>query len=161
MSSLPVEDDGLPPAVLEGLLGDDEMARPDLVPGPGQATGGWQAVLVAVSWLSAACGSSAKGHNEVAVQVLPDVRHEPSAVGVKPTQRQFLGELGHVLGAGFIDLEAHQVGGLGHEVRLGIDEPGAPRFLLVVEAKDDQGRAGGGRRRGGRFGDRPLSRRLP
>src|SRR6202040_968906 len=38
--ALPVEDDGFPPAVLKGLLGDDEMARPDLVPGPGQATGG-------------------------------------------------------------------------------------------------------------------------
>ncbi len=31
------EDDGLPPPVVEGFLGDDEMARPDLVPGPGQA----------------------------------------------------------------------------------------------------------------------------
>ena len=142
---MPVEDDGLPPAVLEGLLGDDEMARPDLVPGPGQATGGWQAVLVAVL---AQCRLRflPKVHNEVAVQGLPDVGHEPTAIGVKPTQRQFLGVLGYVFRTGFVDLEPQQVGGLGYEVRLGIDEPGTPRFLLVVEAKDDQGRRGGGRR---------------
>jgi hypothetical protein len=77
---------------------------------------------------------------------LPYVWHKPSAVGVKPTQRQFLGVLGYVFRTGFIDLEAQQVGGLGYEVRLGINEPGAPRLLLVVKAKNDQRRVGGGRR---------------
>jgi hypothetical protein len=48
-------------------------------------------------------------------------------------------------------LQPHQVGGLGHQVRLGINELGAPRFLLLVEAKDDQRRRGG-RSCGGRFG---------
>ena len=28
------EDDGFPPPVVEGFLGDDEMPRRDLVPGP-------------------------------------------------------------------------------------------------------------------------------
>jgi hypothetical protein len=91
------------------------LARPDLVPGPGQATGGWQAVLVA--GLAQRClRFLPKDHNEVAVQRLPDIRHKPSAVGVKPTQRQFLGVLGYVFRTGFIDLEAQQVGGLGYEV---------------------------------------------
>jgi len=35
--ALPVEDDRLPPAVVEGFLGDDQMASPDLVPGLGQS----------------------------------------------------------------------------------------------------------------------------
>ena len=67
-----------------------------------------------------------------------------------------LGVLGYVFRTGFIDLEAQQVGGLGYEVRLGIDEPGTPRFLLLIKAKDDQGRGSGGARHGGRFGDRPF-----
>src|ERR1700736_5457638 len=89
------------------------MARPDLVPGPGQATGGWQAVLVA-GLGQRRLRLLPKDHNEVAVQGLPDVGHKPSAVGVKPTQRQFLGVLGYVFRNGFIDLEAQQVGGLGY-----------------------------------------------
>ena len=40
-----------------------------------------------------------QGHNDVAVQGLQDVRHEPSAVGVKPTHGEFFGSLGHVRGA--------------------------------------------------------------
>ena len=79
-------------------------------------------------------------HANVPAEVKP-LRKQP--VGVKPPQRQFLGELGHFRRAGFIDLQSHQVGGLGHKVRLGIDELGAPRFLLIVEAKDDQRRRGG------------------
>ena len=47
--------------------------------------------------------------------------------------------------AGFIGLEPHRVGGLGYEVRLGIDEPGTTRFLLLIKAEDDQGRGSGGR----------------
>jgi hypothetical protein len=84
-----------------------------------------------------------KDHNEVAVQGLPDVGHKPSAAGVKPSQGQFLGVLGYVFRTGFVDLEPQQVGGLGHQVRSGIDEPGAARLLLLVKAKDDQGRRGG------------------
>ena len=112
----------------------------DLVPGPGQATGSGKAVLVGFR-AQRRLRFEPEGHNEVAVEVLPDVRHKPSAVGVKPTQRQFLGVLGYVFRTGFIDLEPHRVGGLGYEVRLGIDEPGTPRFLLLIKAKDDQGRA--------------------
>src|ERR1700730_7445538 len=130
---LPVEHDSLPPAVFEGLLSDDEMARPDLVPGPGQAKRCWQTVAVPAQ---CCVGLLPKDHNEVAVQRLPDIRHKPTAVGVKPSQGQFLGDLGYVFRTGFIDLEAQQVGNLGYEVRFGIDEPGAPRFLLVVEAKE-------------------------
>src|ERR1700730_17014107 len=44
--AFPVEDDCFPPAVFEGLLSDDEMARRDLVPGPGQAKRCWQTVAV-------------------------------------------------------------------------------------------------------------------
>src|ERR1700738_933093 len=39
--AFPGEDDCLPPAVFARLLGDDEMASRDLVPGPGQAKGNW------------------------------------------------------------------------------------------------------------------------
>ena len=114
------------------------------------------------SRLSAACGSSPRCHNEVAVEGLPDVRHEPPAVGIKPTQGQFFGDGGHVLGGlASIDLEAHQLRGLGYEVRLVLVKPGAPRLLLVIVAEDDQGRRGGGRRGGGGFLDRSLLRRLP
>jgi hypothetical protein len=59
-------------------------------------------------------------------------------------------------------LVLNQLGGLGHKVRLGLDKPGAPRLLLVVVAKDDQGSSAvvGGSGRplgnsglcGGRFG---------
>ena len=35
-----VNDDRLPPAVVERFLSNDEMARRDLVPGPRQAAGG-------------------------------------------------------------------------------------------------------------------------
>ena len=46
----------------------------------------------------------------------------------------------------FLGLELHLVGALGppwgHQVRLDIDKPGGPRLLLLVEAKDDQGRSG-------------------
>src|SRR5271166_2569562 len=90
--------------------------------------------------LSVACGSCPRTTTRSLYSDLPDIRHKPSAVGVKPTQRQFLGVLGYVFRTGFIDLEPHRVGGLGYEVRLGIDEPRTPRFLLLVEAKDDQGR---------------------
>src|SRR6202048_3292163 len=156
--AFPGEDDCLPPAVFEGLLGDDEMARPDLVPGPGQAKRCWQTVAVPAQ---CCVRLLPKDHNEVAVQRLPDIRHKPTAVGIKPSQGQCLGDLGYVFRTGFVDLEAQQVGNLGYEVRFGIDEPGAPRFLLVVEAKDDQRRAGGGRSRDGRFGDRPFRARWP
>src|ERR1700730_5066106 len=43
-----VEDDGLPPSVVEALLGDDEVARRDLVPGPGQAASDRRTGLVVV-----------------------------------------------------------------------------------------------------------------
>jgi hypothetical protein len=94
------------------------MDRADLVPRPGQATGGWQAVLIAVL-AQGRLGFDPQGHNEVAVQRLPDVGHEPAAVGIKPTQRQFLGVLGYVFRTGFVDLEPQQVGRLGYEVLLG------------------------------------------
>ena len=73
-------------------------------PRTGQATGGWQAVLIAVL---AQCRLRflPKVHNEVAVQGLPDVGHEPAAIGVKPTQRQFLGVFGYVSRTCFVDLE--------------------------------------------------------
>jgi hypothetical protein len=58
----------------------------------------------------------------------------PTSVGVKPSQGQFLCDLGYVFRTGFIDFEPQQVSGLGHQVRFGIDEPGAPRLLLVVVA---------------------------
>ena len=40
------EDDGLPPPILKRLLGDDEMTRRDLIPGPGQAGRNRQVVFV-------------------------------------------------------------------------------------------------------------------
>ena len=40
------EDDGFPPPVVEGFLSEDEMARRDVVPGPGEASRDRQLVLV-------------------------------------------------------------------------------------------------------------------
>src|SRR6476646_6990114 len=70
------EDDGFPPPVLQGFLGDDEMARRDLVPGPGQA--GRDRELV---WVFADGGLrfDRERHDELAVQALPDVWHEAPA----------------------------------------------------------------------------------
>ena len=62
-------------------------------------------------------------------------RCEPPAVGIKPTNGQFLGDLGHFRWGGLVDLEPHQVSGLGYEARVGIDEPGTPRFLLLIKAR--------------------------
>ena len=50
------DDDGFPPPVVEGFLGDDEMTRRDLVPGPGQAGRDRQFVLVFAD--GATCGST-------------------------------------------------------------------------------------------------------
>src|SRR5262249_14075845 len=80
--------------------------------------------------------------NNAGIEALPDVGHKPPAVGVKPPQRQFFRDLGHVWQAGLVHFEAHQVGGLCHEVRLGIDEPGAPRFLLLSKPSTISGVAG-------------------
>src|SRR5260370_33764751 len=120
------------------------MASADLVPRAGQAAGGWQAVLVAVL-AQGGLRFEAKGYNDVAIQRLPDVGHEPTAVGVKPPQGQFLGELGQFRRASFIDLQPYQAGGLGHDVGSGIDGPGAPRFRPRVEAKADKRRPEGRR----------------
>ena len=83
-----------------------------------------------------------KVDNEVAIQGLPYVRHKPAAVRVQPPNRQFLGDRGHVRRGGFIDLQAHQVGGLGNEVWIGIDKLGAPRLFCSSSAKDDERRRG-------------------
>jgi hypothetical protein len=122
-----VDDNRLPPAIVERLLRNDEMASRDLVPGRGQAPSNRQAVLV-TGRVHRSLRFERQGHNEITVEVLPDVWHKPTAVGVKATDGQFLGDLGYVFRTGFIDLEPHRVGGLGHEVRLGIDEPGARGF---------------------------------
>src|SRR5271166_3784097 len=71
-----VEHDGLPPTIIERLVSDHEMARPDLVPGPRQAAGSGQAVLVGFR-AQRRLGFDRQLDNEVAVEVLPDVRHEP------------------------------------------------------------------------------------
>jgi hypothetical protein len=55
-----------------------------------------------------------------------------------------------------IDLEVHQLGGLGHKVRLGVDKPGAARLLLVVVAKDDQASSAVVGGSGGPLGNRGL-----
>jgi hypothetical protein len=85
-----LEHDGLPPPIFERLVRDHEMARPDLVPGPRQAASGGQAVLF-VFRAQRRLRFDRQLDNEVAVEILPDVRHEPPAVGVKPADGQFLG----------------------------------------------------------------------
>src|SRR5271165_2140708 len=133
-----LEHDGLPPAIIERLLSNHEMARRNLVPGPRQAAGGGQAVLV-VFQAQRRRGFERQRGKDLAVEVLSYIRHEPPAVGIKPAYGQFFGNGGHVLGGRLIDLEVHEVCGLGHEVRLVVVKPGIPRLLLVVVAKDDQG----------------------
>src|ERR1700730_3916477 len=76
--ALPFEHDCLPPPVFKRLLSDHEMASRDFAPRPGQAAGGSQAVVVAVL-AQRRLRFEAKGYNEVAIQRLPDVGHEPTA----------------------------------------------------------------------------------
>ena len=66
-----IENDGLPPPMVEGFLSDDEMPRRDLVPGVGQAGRDRQLVLVFADrglWLDR------ERHDDLAVQALLDVR---------------------------------------------------------------------------------------
>ena len=65
------EHDGFPPAILKRLLGDDEMARRDLIPGPGQAGRNRQLVLV---FAERGLRFGHERHDDLAVQALPDVR---------------------------------------------------------------------------------------
>ena len=80
--------------------------------------------------------------DDLAVQALPDVRHEAAAVAVKPADRQLLGKGGQVFGGRFIDLEVHEPGGLGDQVGIGGRELGRLRFVVLVVAEDDE-RGGG------------------
>jgi hypothetical protein len=66
-------------------------------------------------------------HDDLAVQALPDIRHEAAAVAVKPADRQLLGKSGQVFGDRFIDLEVHELGGLGNQLGIGGRESGRPR----------------------------------
>ena len=149
-----------PPPVDEALLGDDEVARRDLVPAPRQAVGDRGAGLVVVG-PDRGLRFSRERDNDFAVKRLPHVRHEPAAVGIEPADRQLFGNLSHIRGAGFVDAESHELGGLGNEVRLVADKPSATRLLLLVKAEHEQadvvrrrtGALGSGRFAGGRFGD--------
>ena len=89
------EDDGFPPSVVEGFLSEDEMPRCDVVPGPGEASRDRQLVLV-----FADCGLrlDRERHDDLAVQALPDIRHEAATVTVQPALRQLLGKGGQVFG---------------------------------------------------------------
>ena len=82
-------------------------------------------------------------NDELAVQGLPDVRHEAAAVAVQPADRQLLGKGGQVFAGRLIDLEVHELGSLGHQVGIGGREPGPLRFVVLVVAEHDQ--RGGGR----------------
>jgi hypothetical protein len=65
------DDDGFPPAVFQSFLGDDEVARCDVVPITWQASRHRQVVVVfADGGLRMGC----ELHDDLAVQVLPDVR---------------------------------------------------------------------------------------
>jgi hypothetical protein len=75
--------------VFKRLLGDDEVARADLVPGPGQASRDRQLVVV---FADGSLRFDRERHDDLAVQLLRDVRHKAFAVGVEPTNRQFLGK---------------------------------------------------------------------
>ena len=77
------DDDGLPSPVFQGFLGDDEMARRDLVPGPGQAGRDRQLVLV---FADGGLRFDRERHDELAVQALPDVRHEAPLYDAYPHQ---------------------------------------------------------------------------
>jgi hypothetical protein len=80
------DDDSFPPAVVEGFLSDDEMPRRDVIPSPGQAGRNRRLVLVFADgglWLDC------ERHDDLAVQALPDVRHEAAAVAVEPASGSF------------------------------------------------------------------------
>ena len=89
--------------------------------------------------------------DDLAVQALPDVRHEAAAVAVKPADRQLLGQGGQVFGGRFIDLEVHEPGGLGNQVGIGGRELSRLRFVVLVVAEDDE-RGGGSGFLGSGFG---------
>ena len=57
--------------------------------------------------------------------------------------RQLLGKGRQVFAGRSIDLEAHELGGLGNQVGIGGREPGPLRFVVLVVAEDDE--RGGGR----------------
>jgi hypothetical protein len=86
-----LEHDRLPPAVDETLLRDDEVARRDLVPGAGQATGERGAGLVVV-WSDRRLVRFGRQRDE----------------------------------------DLTELSGLGNEVGVGTDEPGAARMGLEV-----------------------------
>ena len=79
------DNNGFPPAVFQSFLGDDEVTRRDLVPGPGQASRHWQLVVV---FADGGLRLGRELHDDLAVQALPDVRHKTLAVRVKPSVRE-------------------------------------------------------------------------
>ena len=87
-----VEHDGLPPAVGEALLGDDKVARPNLLPIAGQAAGDRGAGLIVVSADRGLLRFSGERDNHVAVQRLPNVRYEGAAGGIELADRQLLSQ---------------------------------------------------------------------
>ena len=90
------DNDGFPPAVFQCFLSDDEVARRNRVPGLGQASCYRQLVVV---FADGGLRLGRELHDDLAVQVLPDVRHKALAVRVqllgydedqKPRAAQFL-----------------------------------------------------------------------
>jgi hypothetical protein len=98
--------DGLPPTQGQGLLGDHQMASRDFIPGPGQAAGRRHGL-----WLGR-CDFLRQSNHDFAVELLPDVGHEATAVAVKPTDRQLLRDRGQIFGGHLANFEVHKLGRL-------------------------------------------------
>src|ERR1700729_4359054 len=133
--TVPRDHDGLPPAVFERLLGDDKVAGCNVVPASWKAGSHRQRLLLDAdgsAWFQR------ERDNDLAVQVLPDVGHESLAVGIEPTNRQLLGQLGQFLRCRLVDVQVHELSGLGYEVGIGAFEPRAPWLLMLIEAERDQ-----------------------
>ena len=78
-------------------------------------------------------------HDDLAVKALPDVRHEAAAVAVKPALRQLFGECGQIFAGRFVDLEVHQLSGLGNQLGLGGRKSRRPRFVVLIVASTMSG----------------------
>lgn len=129
------EDDRFPPPVVQAFLSDDEMPRRDLIPCPGQAGRDRQFVVV---FADRGMWFDRERHDDLAVQALPDIRHEAATVTVQPALRQLFGKGGQVFAGCFINFEVHELGGLGKQFGIGGRKPRRPRFVVLVIAEDDE-----------------------
>ena len=70
-------------------------------------------------------------HDDLAVQALPDIRHEAATVTLQPALRQLLGKGGQIFAGCFIDPEVHELGGLGDQLGILCRKSRGPRPVMI------------------------------